>query len=143
MLVVLVNVSKYQITEYTSDKTADSLTNSVIMTYFRYPPFITITEYFDKIQIYKSCFVPTPNTIRMNHLSVLLVFGVVSCITDFKFKPSKRCSPWARYQPDPCTVCECTSLGTACWVPEYCSPPRCVDAVHHPDKCCPECPNGK
>ena len=85
----------------------------------------------------------------MNPSSVLLVFGVVACAAEVQFKPNLGCYQngkavtYVKYKPDLCTVCECGSNGIACWVAEYCSPPRCVDAVHHPDKCCPECPNGK
>ncbi|KAL4230644.1 von Willebrand factor C domain-containing protein 2-like [Mactra antiquata] len=46
------------------------------------------------------------------------------------------------FQPSPCEHCYCPPGGhVACAIADCFFTP-CVDAVHDPTKCCPQCPNG-
>ena len=46
------------------------------------------------------------------------------------------------FRPSPCEYCQCHGGRAMCAIAD-CAPPACVDSVHHPDECCPVCPNGK
>ena len=79
-----------------------------------------------------------------------LALALAACIAEVHIGPDNKCYQDGKlmpdgvtYYPDPCTICGCNDNGIFCFAPKNCSPLRCVDAVHHPDKCCPECPNGK
>ncbi|XP_061188123.1 von Willebrand factor C domain-containing protein 2-like [Saccostrea echinata] len=47
------------------------------------------------------------------------------------------------FQHSPCEPCQCTSSGQAYCAIVDCFFDGCVDAVHDPNKCCPQCPNGR
>ncbi|KAL8597423.1 hypothetical protein ACOMHN_050921 [Nucella lapillus] len=46
-----------------------------------------------------------------------------------------------RFEPDPCTSCQCQHGLTTC-MQSACALPDCVDFVRDPNQCCPVCPNG-
>ena len=50
--------------------------------------------------------------------------------------------PLGNFQPSVCAHCHCDDLGHVTCAPELCPPPRCVDFIKDPSKCCPVCPNG-
>ena len=48
----------------------------------------------------------------------------------------------SQFQPTPCEHCYCNSGIIQCRIAQ-CYITLCVDPVHDPNKCCPDCPNGK
>ena len=46
------------------------------------------------------------------------------------------------FQPTPCEHCFCSPDGRDVCAVADCFFTPCVDAVHDPTKCCPQCPNG-
>ncbi|XP_060572485.1 von Willebrand factor C domain-containing protein 2-like [Ruditapes philippinarum] len=47
------------------------------------------------------------------------------------------------FQPTPCEHCFCSADGRVVCAIADCFFTPCVDAVHDPTKCCPQCPNGE
>ncbi|XP_060575015.1 brorin-like isoform X2 [Ruditapes philippinarum] len=48
-----------------------------------------------------------------------------------------------RFRPTPCEHCFCSADGHHMCAIVDCFFTPCVDAVHDPKKCCPQCPNGE
>ena len=80
---------------------------------------------------------------------ISVVFQILASAKVAKYSPptlhclhNGQVYPLGNFQPSVCAHCHCDDLGHVTCAPEFCPPPRCVDVIKDPSKCCPVCPNG-
>ena len=82
------------------------------------------------------------------YLSLAFLMGDILCSTIRPVAISScvyngKTYPEGSFQESPCQPCHCHAGHVSCAIVDCFFPAPCVDSIHHPDQCCPVCPNGK